>query len=119
MMLLALQFPFKFHWGQESLSLQLLAHFFCFCFCFLFFVFVFFKRGFSGFVDFNLVFFFRDDSSDVAYAAVAQFESVSVEDFVESGFDLKKCCSIRKRKHFPTFVSMFLLYSGLNHVMFL
>ena len=34
-----------------------------------------------------------------------------------SGFDFGKCWLMRERKHFPTFVSTFLLYGGLYQMM--
>lgn len=78
-----------------------------------------FITWFSEFVGFSFG-LVRDDGFDIAHAALAQFESVSVEDFVEWICQvLGKCWLIKERKYFPTIDSMFLLYGGLNNVMFL
>ena len=78
-----------------------------------------FITWFSEFVGFSFG-LVRDDGFDIAHAALAQFESVSVEDFVERICQvLGKCWLMKERKYFPSFDSMFLLHGGLNNVMFL
>ena len=59
-----------------------------------------------------------DNTGHIFHAAVANFDCVSVENLVEFVF-LGKCLLTSQRKIFATLVWTFLLYGGLNHIIFL